>query len=115
MVRFILEKETTDLLIYNYFPEGGEDFGIIEYQKDKKYFSVPKVSPNDTFFEISIDELNKMAQEINKMKKERGDTNLLTEVTSSELEIVYAGKAISEIKRFLDKGEIPKEGYNIWY
>lgn len=46
MLKFILNEETTEKVVYEYFPENGSESGFIAYDKTKDEFSIislPKI------------------------------------------------------------------------
>lgn len=47
MLRFILIEETTGFVVYEYFPENGNDSGIVSYNKKTDKCSVVTLSKSD--------------------------------------------------------------------
>lgn len=56
-----------------------------------------------------------MAENINAMKRENGETDFVEMVTEPSSYALYGSHALTEIKRHLDKGETPEEGWTMWY
>jgi hypothetical protein len=47
MLKFKLVEETPKKIIYEYFPEGGSEAGVVSYDKEKKTNSIVTLSPKD--------------------------------------------------------------------
>ena len=47
MLKFKLLEETPQMVIYEYYPEGGLDAGIVSYDKEKKTNTIVALSVQD--------------------------------------------------------------------
>ena len=47
MVRFILKEETTERVVYEYFPENGLESGLVMYDKKETKFMIVELAKND--------------------------------------------------------------------
>ena len=47
MLRFILIEETTGFVVYEYFPENGNDSGIVSYHKESGRCNITTLSKSD--------------------------------------------------------------------
>ncbi len=79
MVTFRLIEEDEQRIVYWYFPEGKEDkgHGIIIVDKIQEEIDITEVAPDDFERDIPAEELNELAEAINKMKRndeENADT-----------------------------------------
>jgi hypothetical protein len=117
MVTFILVKKNGAHLIYWYYPEGNEALkpGIIEVDLDRTEIKVTELAEEDWERNISPEELNEVVEAINRMKRERGDTDIVELATEAERSIFYGDHAVSEICKHLKNGEIPEKGIQAWY
>ena len=117
MVTFCLKEETEKLIIYFYYPEGDESLnpGVIVVDKEKDEINITEVAENDIERDIQPEELNELAMAINEMKKERDATDFVELATEPEHSIYYGDHAVSEICKYLVKGEVPKKGMQAWY
>lgn len=117
MVTFYLKEETDKFIIYLYYPEGDQSLkpGVIVVDKENEEIDITEVAENDIERDIQPEKLNKLAIAINEMKKERGATDFVKLVTEPEHIIYYGDHAVSEICKYLVKGEVPKEGMQAWY
>ena len=117
MVTFRLQEETDERLVFYYYPEGREDLkpGIIVVDRINDEINVTELAQEDWEYEISLEELNEMAEGINQMKRERGVTDFLELATEPLQCTFYGDHAVQEIKKYLRKGIIPKVGKQAWY
>ncbi len=117
MVTFRLIKEDERSIVYWYFPEGKEKkgHGVIIVDKVQEEIDITEVAPDDFERDISPEELNQMAEAINQMKREAGETDFV-EMTIKPAHIVtYGDHAVEEIIKYLRKGEVPQKGMQMWY
>lgn len=117
MVTFKLQEETDSRLVFYYYPEGNENNkpGIIVVDRTQDEIEITELAQEDWEYEISVEELNEMAEEINQMKRERGATDFLELATEPLHCTFYSDHALNEIIKYLRKGIIPKEGKRAWY
>ena len=117
MVTFRLIEEDEQRIVYWYFPEGKEDkgHGIIIVDKIQEEIDITEVAPDDFERDIPAEELNELAEAINKMKREAGETDFVEMTTESEHSIYYGNHAVREIIKYLRKGEVPQKGMQMWY
>lgn len=117
MVTFRLIEVDEQRIVYWYFPEGKEEkgHGIIIVDRLQDEIAITEVAPEDIERDISAEELNKMAEAINQMKREAGKTDFVEMTTESEHSTYYGDHAVREILKHLRKGEIPEKGKQIWY
>lgn len=117
MVTFRLIEEDEQRIVYWYFPEGKEDkgHGIIIVDKIQEEIDITEVAPDDFERDIPAEELNELAEAINKMKREAGETDFVEMTTESEHSIYYGDHAVREIIKYLRKGEVPPRGMQMWY
>ena len=47
MLTFCLIEETPHMVVYQYFPEGGTDSGVVSFDKTSKKISIVTLSVND--------------------------------------------------------------------
>ena len=117
MVTFRLIEVDEQRIVYWYFPEGKEEkgHGIIIVDRLQDEIAITEVAPEDIERDISAEELNKMAEAINQMKREAGKTDFVEMTTESEHSTYYGDHDVCEILEHLRKGEIPQNGMQIWY
>ena len=79
--------------------------------KDKiqEEIDITEVAPDDFERDIPAEELNELAEAINKMKREAGETDFVEMTTESEHSIYYGDHAVREIIKYLRKGEVPQK------
>ncbi len=65
--------------------------------------------------DIPPEELNEMAEAINRMERERGGTDFVEMVTEPVHYVFYSDHAVKKISEYLNKGQIPKKGMAAWY
>ena len=111
MVTFRLIEEDEQRIVYWYFPEGKEDkgHGVIIVDKIQEEIDITEVAPDDFERDIPAEELNELAEAINKMKREAGETDFVEMTTESEHSIYYGDHAVREIIKYLRKGEVPQK------
>ena len=73
------------------------------------------LAEDDRERDIPAEEINELINAINQMEKETGGTAFVEHVTEPVHSTFYGDHAVSEIIKFLNKGEIPKEGSQMWY
>lgn len=117
MVTFILKEENERYIVFLYFPNGDKSInpGVIIYDKEKQRIEVTELAEDDWERDITPEELNEMADAINEIKRQYGDTDYAEYTTESEHSIYFGDHAITEILKSLDKGEVPQKGMQIWY
>ena len=117
MVTFKLKEETTDSVTFLYYPEGREDKhpGTIIYNKGIDQLSISELAEDDWERDISIEELDQMADTINLMIIEAGSSDFVETAKEPGHIIFYGDHAIREIRRQLDKGQMPESGMTMWY
>lgn len=49
MLKYILNEETTEKVVYEYFPENGSEKGVIIYDKTKDKFSIISLPEIDRY------------------------------------------------------------------
>lgn len=47
MLKYILVENQGNKIMYKYFPEGGDDFGVVVYDKQKKECSIQELAKID--------------------------------------------------------------------
>ena len=117
MVTFRLIEENEQRIVYWYFPEGKEDKGngVIIVDKVNEEIDITEVAPSDFERDIPAEELNELAEAINQMKREAGETDFVEMATEPEHSIYYGDHAVREIVKYLRKGEVPRKGMQMWY
>ncbi len=117
MVTFRLIEINEQRIVYWYFPEGKEEkgHGVIIVDKLQDEINITEAAPDDFERDIPAEELNKMAEAINQMKHEAGETDIVETTTESVHSTYYGDHAVREILKHLRKGEIPEKGKQIWY
>ena len=117
MVTFKLVEETEKELTFWYYPEGREDkdYGIIVVDREKEEITIVKIAEDDWERDIPAEEINILIDAINQVERETGGTNFAEYVGDAEHCVYYGDHAVSEIAKYLRKGEVPKNGFQIWY
>ena len=110
-------EETASLLLYYYFPEGMENKkpGIIVIDRITKEINISELAEVDWERDIPPEELNEMAEAINRMERERGGTDFVEMITEPVHYVFYGDHAVKKISEYLNKGQIPKKGMAAWY
>ena len=49
MLKYILERETDNEMVYRYFPEGKSESGLVSYDKNTGELSVIELAPGELF------------------------------------------------------------------
>ena len=75
MVTFKLIEETDEYLLYWYYAEGDESLkpGIIIVDKIKGKIDITELAENDWERDISVEELNELAESVNREIREEGE------------------------------------------
>ena len=47
MLKYLLKEETNESVVYDYFPENGETFGTVSYNKKSNECGIVTLSEND--------------------------------------------------------------------
>ena len=121
MVTFQLVSQTKDEIKYNYFPEGDETCktGVIAIDIRKEEIRVLHPAEKDFLVTVTVDSMKAVWDSINEMRAEQGETPLTEEelpVTTEENSYYcYAEKAIREIVKGYDAGNVLKSGCLMWY
>ena len=117
MVTFRLIEEDAQRIVYWYFPEGKEEngHGVIIVDKMQERIDITEVAPDDFERDISPEELNELAETINQMKREVGESDFVELSTEPEHSIYYGDHAVREIIKRLQKNEVPQKGMKKWY
>lgn len=117
MVTYKLIEETDECLVFWYYPEGHESKkpGIIIVDRASGRITITELAEDDWERIIPAEELNELAEAINQMKREQGDTDFVEMTTKSERYIFYGDHAIRGIAEQLREGTIPKNGMRAWY
>lgn len=112
MVTFELAEQNTSYVRYAYYPEKdkSKNPGIITYDRSKGHIYLTKLAESDFEREIPSDELNKMADSINRMKKENGETDYVEYTDRSNKYAFYGSPVMVKLCKLLERGEIPEEG-----
>lgn len=72
MLKFILVEETTEKVVYEYFPENGTDSGVVEYDKKAGKCSIvtlPKTDKHHRYAQKMFSRIREYASK-NSYKKE---------------------------------------------
>ena len=105
MVKFQLVSEDDRFIIYWYYPEGGEDHGVI--------------APKDFSRTVSVDELNSLRDSVNSMRVSEGMPELTEEESPSEtvpvVSTFYADHVINRLSEAFSAGEKPEHGTVAFY
>ena len=117
MVTYKLINKNKGKYVYEYFPESdvSKKGGLITFDFTNKNYEITRLAEMDRVKDISADELNSLADAINEMKREIGETDYVEYVTEPEQEVIYADKVISKIQECYLNGGIPKSGTVMWY
>ncbi len=117
MVRFKKFKEDERFIFYYYYPDGREDRkpGIIVVDKSKDEVEITTVAEGDWERNIPPEELNLLANEINAIKKERGENDFVKLATKSVHSTYFGDHAVHRICEFLREGVVPENGSVAWY
>lgn len=107
MVTFKLVEETDEYLLYWYYAEGDESLkpGIIIV--DKINGKIER--------DISVEELNELAESVNREIREEGGTDFLELATEPEHSVFFGDHAVNAIWDKLREGIVPKKGARAWY
>lgn len=112
-----LIEKTDDKLVYYYYPEGDESKSpgiiIVDFVKDE--ITVTKLAEEDSERDIPPEELNELAEAINRMKRELGEIDFVELVTKPVHCIFYGDHAVREIVKHLREGKVPERGKQAWY
>ncbi|MCH5200097.1 MAG: hypothetical protein J1F60_03970 [Oscillospiraceae bacterium] len=117
MVTFKLIERTDKKLIYHYFPEGHENKcpGVIVVDISKDEINIKELAEEDWEYDIPPEEINELAERINHIKHEKGETDFAELVTEPIHSIYYGDHAIREILKQLCNGKVPENGMQAWY
>lgn len=117
MVTFILISDMRTELVYYYYPEGdtSKEPGIIVVEKENYVIAIKKLADGDWEREISVEELNLLANAINEMKRANGNADFVELANKAQHFAYYGDHAVEEIRKQLFKGEIPESGEQFWY
>ena len=117
MVSYKLVDRKEDILVYEYYPENhlNSKPGIITVDFTKSSIHIDKMAEEDFEFDITIEERNAMIEEINDMKRERGETDFLELATKPIHVIQYGHHAVSDITKQINQDVIPEDGNVMWY
>ena len=110
MVTFKLVEETDEYLLYWYYAEGNESLkpGIIIVDKINGKIDI-------TELDISVEELNELAESVNREIREEGGTDFLELATEPEHSVFFGDHAVNAIWDKLREGIVPKKGARAWY
>lgn len=116
MVTFKLIEENDSQLIYWYYPDGDETLkpGVITVDRDTWEIKIEELAEKDFYQVITVSEINATIDEINKMKEQIGDTNLIDYVSEPEHIAFYGSHAINELAKSVCTGVYPEKGSQIW-
>lgn len=86
MVTFKLIEETDEYLLYWYYAEGDESLkpGIIIVDKINGKIDITELAEDDWERDISVEELNELAESVNREIREEGGTDFLELATEPE-------------------------------
>ncbi len=117
MVTFRLAEENENSLTYLYFPQGEETKrpGRIVVDRATREIRIAEVAGEDWQYVIPADELNAMAESINRSERERGGTDIVPMTDQDELCTYFGDHAADAIAKRLEAGEIPETGMQAWY
>ncbi len=114
MVKFQLVSEDDRFIIYWYFPEGGEDHGVITVDKEMQTAEITSLAPKDFLRTVSVDELNSLRDSVNSMRVSEGMPELTEEewpsATESVVSTFYADHVINRLSEAYNAGEKPEHG-----
>ena len=119
MVTFQLVSEDDQFIIYWYFPEGGEDHGVITVDKEMQTAEIASLAPKDFSRTISVDELNSLRDSVNSMRVSEGMPELTEEewpsATESAVSTFYADHVINRLSEAFNAGEKLEYGTVAFY
>ena len=119
MVTFRLVEENNVTAIFHYYPEGGDQFGVITLFKEIPDIEITTMAPNDFSREVTLQEIMSLRDSVNDSREESGEPPLTEEEwptpTSGFVKTFYADHAISKIMKAFKDGIILKEGGAMWY
>lgn len=117
MVTFTLISNDGTKLVFWYYPEDKKEFepGIIEVDLSTHDIRITKIAEEDAEDDIPPEELNELAESINRMKRERGEADFVEMETEPMHTVYYGDHAVSEILKHLREGNIPEKGMQAWY
>ncbi|WP_407386491.1 hypothetical protein [Ruminococcus sp.] len=117
MVTFQLIESKGSVGTYLYYPEGdlSKNPGTLVVDFEKQSGEIIALAESEIIQKHSADSMNRMADVINEMKSQNGETDFIEHVTEDEEEAVYAGFALRQILRSYQNREIPQNGKNMWY
>lgn len=117
MVTFKLIEETDEYLIYWYYTNGNESLkpGIIIVDKINAKIDITEFAEDDLERDISVEELNKLAESVNREIREKGGTDFLELATEPEHGVFFGDHAVNAIWDKLREGIVLKKGARAWY
>lgn len=117
MVTFKLVEEIDEYLLYWYYAEGDESLkpGIIIVDKINGKIDITELAEDDWERDISVEELNELAESVNREIREEGETDFLELATEPEHSVFFGDHAVNAIWDKLREGIIPKKGARAWY
>lgn len=117
MVTFRRVYEDDHTIVFWYFPEGREckGHGVIVVDKDHEEIDITEIAPGDFERLIPAEELNEMAESINRAKRELGETDFSEMTTEPERSVFFGDHAVRKIIENLRKGIVPDKGAAMWY
>ena len=117
MVTFKLVEESDEYLLYWYYAEGNESLkpGIIIVDKIKGKIDITELAEDDWERDISVEELNELAESVNREIREEGGTDFLELATEPEHSVFFGDHAVKAIWDKLCEGIVPKKGARAWY
>ena len=119
MVKFQLVSEDDRFIIYWYYPEGGEDHGVITVDREMQTAEITSLAPKDFSRTVSVDELNSLRDSVNSMRVSEGMPELTEEEWPSGTEPVvstfYADHVINRLSEAFSAGEKPEHGTVAFY
>ena len=91
MVTFKLIEETDEYLIYWYYTNGNESLkpGIIIVDKINGKIDITELAEDDWERDISVEELNELAESVNREIREEGGTDFLELATEPEHSVFF--------------------------
>lgn len=119
MVTFQLVSEDDRFIIYWYFPEGGEDHGVITVDKEMQTAEITSLAPKDFSRTVSVDELNSLRDSVNSMRVSEGMPELTEEewpsATESAVSTFYADHVINRLSEAFIAGKKSEYGTVAFY
>ena len=117
MVTFKLIEETDEYLIYWYYTNGNESLkpGIIIVDKINGKIDITELAEDDWERDISVEELNELAESVNREIREEGGTDFLEIAKDLEHSVFLGDHAVNAIWDKLREGIVPKKGVRAWY